>query len=131
MGQMSLMRLKGLSTCGVVLLLVSGCALQEVRSKTKFGPEFRHSGSNNTNNERWTVEQGFDFKWDRGITTGIAYRRRDINDGNGDNENRVMFEFSFPLWKAESKDRQLARRVERLEQQLAMRGPTASNGVDR
>ena len=125
------MRLKRLTAGGVVLLLASGCALQEVRSKTKFGPEFRHSGSTNTNNERWTVEQGFDFKWDQGVTTGITYRRRDINDGNGDNENRVMFEFSFPLWKAESKESTLAGRVERLEQQLAMRGTTANHGVDR
>ena len=41
---------------------LSGCALQEVRSKSKVGPEFRHSGSGGTDSERWTVQQGVEFK---------------------------------------------------------------------
>jgi hypothetical protein len=104
---------------GVLPMLASGCALQEVRSKTAFGPEYRHSGQKNTNEERWTVQQGIELKWDKGITTGIQYRRRDVNDGTGDNENRVMLEFSFPLWKAEPKPSGLARRVRELERRLA------------
>lgn len=103
----------------VLLVLASGCALEEVRSKTAFGPEYRHSGLRNTNDERWTVQQGIELKWDKGITTGIQYRRRDINDGYGDNENRVMLEFSIPLWKAESKPSELARRVRQLQRRLA------------
>jgi hypothetical protein len=105
--------------CALAMLLINGCALLEVRSKSKVGPEYIHSGSTDTDSERWTVEQGIEFKWDKGITTGITYRRRDINDGNGNNENRVLFEFSFPLWKAASGQARWARDVERLERRLA------------
>lgn len=102
-----------------VVSLLSGCALQEVRSKSKVGPEFRHSGSSGTDSERWTVQQGVEFKWDGGINTGVTYRRRDVNDGNGDDDNGVWFEFSFPLWKAPKEPDALAQRMETLEQRLA------------
>ncbi len=123
------MKVRLLMACGVQLL-VSGCALREIRSKTKAGPEFRHSGLTNTNSDRWTVEQGLEFKWDNGVNTGLTYRRRDVDDGNGDNENRVMFEVSFPLWKAKSKQTQLAWRVERLEQRLAKLEAGPADGED-
>jgi len=119
-----------MAVCGAFLLLASGCALQEVRSKSKVGPEFRHSGATNTNSERWHVEQGIDFKWDNGVTTGLSYRRRDVNDGNGDNENRVLFEFSFPLWKAESQQAKLKRRLALLETRLTRLEAAAQNGAD-
>lgn len=96
-----------------------GCGLREIRNKTKFGPEFRHRGSDRTNGVRWTVQQGFDFKWDKGITTGIAYRRRDMDNGNGDNDNGVWFDVSFPVWKAKKKPDPLKRRIEDLEKRLA------------
>ena len=116
---------------GVVLLLVSGCTLQEIRSKTKFGPEFRHSGSSNTNSDRWAAEQGIEFKWDNGVNTGLSYRRRDVDDGNGDNENLVMVEVSLPLWKAESKQSPLIRRIELLEKRLARYEADPANGENR
>jgi len=124
------MNVKSMAVCGAFLLLASGCALQEVRSKSKVGPEFRHSGATNTNSERWHVEQGIDFKWDNGVTTGLSYRRRDVNDGNGDNENRVLFEFSFPLWKAESQQAKLKRRLALLETRLTRLEAAAQNGAD-
>jgi len=104
---------------GVLVYCLPGCALQEIRSKTKVGPEFRHKGSNSTNAERWTAQQGIEFKWDTGISTGLTYRRRDTNHGTGDNDNGVWFEFSFPLWKAANKKSELERRVETLEERLA------------
>jgi hypothetical protein len=114
------MRFQSTAALGLLTgLLIGGCALQEVRSKSKFGPEYQHFGSNRTNSVRWTAEQGFEFRWDKGITTGVTYRRRDVDDGNGNSEDRVMLEFGFPLWKAESKEAKLARRVELLEQRLA------------
>ena len=124
------MNVKSMAVCGAFLLLASGCALQEVRSKSKIGPEFRHSGATNTDSERWHVEQGIDFKWDNGVTTGLSYRRRDVNDGNGDNENRVLFEFSFPLWKAESQQAKLKRRVELLETRLTRLEGAAQTEAD-
>ena len=111
-------------------MFIPGCALNEIRSKTKAGPEFIHRGSSNTNSERWTVEQGLEFKWEGGITTGLTYRRRDVNNGNGDNENRVLFEFSFPLWKAESRQAQLVRRVQHLQDRLEALEVVAKGGED-
>jgi len=107
--------------------LESGCALQEVRSKTTAGPEWRHKGSDSTNDVRWSVQQGFEFKWDKGIGTGIAYRRRDVDDGAGDNDNGVWLDFSFPIWKAKKTEvkaeqiRELNERIAQLEAKLAER----------
>ena len=84
----------------LLTLFMGGCQLKEIRSKTKFGPEFRHKGSDSTNAVRWTVQQGLDFKWKQGWTTGITYRRRDTDDGSGDNDNGDWIDFSFPIWKA-------------------------------
>jgi hypothetical protein len=105
--------------CGLLACVVTGCALQEVRSETKAGPEFRYSGSRRTNENRWTVEQGFEFKWDRGITTGLTYRRRDVDRGSGSHDDGVWVDFSFPIWKAPKKTDPTARRVEALEKRLA------------
>ena len=116
--------------CSLLPMLMCGCALQEIRSKTKAGPEFIHAGSSNTNSERWTIEQGIEFKWDRSITTGLTYRRRDVNDGNGNNENRVLVEFSFPLWRKESKQARLARSVRSLEDRLAVLEASTGHGED-
>jgi len=107
-----------------VTIWSSGCALQEVRSKTKIGPEFQHSGSDSTNSVRYSEEQGFDFKWGNDWTTGVSYRRRDADNGNGNNDNGVWFDFSFPLWKAAKKDAsaervaELERRITQLEARL-------------
>ncbi|MFH1419923.1 MAG: hypothetical protein ABII12_16745 [Planctomycetota bacterium] len=119
---MKIKRLAVLATSSVTLsclLPTPGCTLQEVRSKTRGGPEFRHSGSNRTNSDRWMVEQGVEFKWENGVNTGMVFRRRDVDDGNGDNENLVMCEVSFPLWKAKSKQTELVQRIKLLEERLA------------
>jgi hypothetical protein len=105
--------------CGLLVCLVTGCALQEVRSKTLAGPEFRYSGSSRTNEDRWTVQQGIEFKWDRGITTGVTYRRRDVDQGDGDHDDGVWVDFSFPIWTAPKKPDPTARRVDVLEKRLA------------
>ena len=105
--------------CLVLVSVVAGCALQEVRSKSTVGPEFRHQGSNNTDSVRWYVQQGVEFKWDQGITTALTYRRRDVDQGLGGNDNGVWFEFGFPIWKAPKKPDLLARRVEVLARRLA------------
>jgi len=105
--------------CVAAACLVSGCSLQEVRSKSKFGPEFRHSGTKNTDKARWSAQQGVELKWEKGITTGLTYRRRDDNDGGGNNDNGVWFDFSFPLWKAKKKPDTQTKRIEMLEKRLA------------
>ena len=98
---------------------LTGCALEEVRSETKVGPEFRHRGSNRTNRDRWTAQQGIQFKWDKGISTGLTYRRRDTDDGGGDNDNGIWFDVSFPLWKAKKRPDAVTERVAELERRLA------------
>lgn len=112
------MKTRRLIACLFLLGPVSGCELKEIRSKSKFGPEFRHKGADRTNNVRWYVQQGFDFKWDKGLTTGITYRRRDTDGGTGDNDNGVWIDFSFPVWKAGKKPDATAQHLEELERRL-------------
>lgn len=107
--------------------LLPGCALKEVRSKTKLGPEFRHKGSNRTESVRWTAQQGVELKWEGGVSTGLTYRRRDTDAGSGDHDDGVWLDFSFPLWKAPKKPdtmkdqmEALARRLATLEAQLQL-----------
>ena len=112
------MRTLGVFAAALITSATLGCALQEVRSKTKVGPEWQHSGTSDTDSVRWSVEQGFDFKWDKGIGTGVSYRRRDVDDGSGNNDNGVWFDISFPIWKAKKKEA-AAERIEVLERRLA------------
>lgn len=96
---------------------VPGCALQQITSKTKFGPEFRDKATKNE--VRWTsIQQGFDFTWENGLKTGITYRRRDTDAGNGGNDNGIWFDFSFPIWKAKKTDT-TTERLQYLERRLA------------
>lgn len=114
---------------GLLLIpwLIAGCGVKEIRSKTKFGPEFRHKGSDSTDSVRWTVQQGFDFKLKKGWTTGVTYRRRDTSRGSGDNDNGVWIDFSFPIWEApKEKDKKKKKEskktteyITELEQRLA------------
>jgi len=105
--------------CGIVLLPhFGGCAVEEVRYKNKLGAEWRHTGSNSREDERYTLEPGFDLKWDKGVSTGVSYRRRDVNDGNGDHDDGLFVDFSFPIWKRKKPDAQ-AERIEALERGLA------------
>ena len=105
-------------------IAAAGCSLQEIRSKSKFGPEFRHSGSDRTNEVRWYAQQGFDFIWSdqkgNKITSGITYRRRDVDEGDGDNDNGIWLDFSFPIWRAPSKAKESNVRISSLEERIAM-----------
>ena len=109
----------------IVALLLPGCALKEVRSKTKLGPEFRHNGLTRREAVRWTAQQGVELKWEGGVNTGVTYRRRDTDDGGGNHDDGVWLDFSFPIWKAPKKPdsteeqlKTLARRLAVLEAQL-------------
>lgn len=108
-----------LVTLALGLPLLTGCALKEVRSKTKTGVEYRHSGTSRTDAERYLVQQGVQFKWDKGVSTTVSYRRRDTNDGNGNNDNGVWFEIGFPIWKAKSKPVETTERLATLERRIA------------
>ena len=112
---------RNLLTGGLSLILLAGCQqnLKEIRSKTKFGPSFRHKGSKGTDSVRWRVQQGLEFKWKKGIKTGITFRRGDTDDGNGNNDNAVFLDFSFPIWKAEKKPDPMKKRMKKLERRLA------------
>ncbi len=101
------------------LLLAGGCQLNEIRSKSKFGPEIRHSGSSSTQSERWTIQQGIELKWDKGVSTGFTYRRRDVAEGSGDRDNGFWFDFSFPLWKRQKEPSAQTHQIEALEARLA------------
>lgn len=106
----------------LMLSLLAGCQamkLKEVRSKTKFGPSFRHKGSKRTDSVQWTVQQGVEFKWKKGVKTGITYRRRDTDAGNGNNANSVFIDFSFPVWKAKKKPDPMKKKIKKLEKRVA------------
>lgn len=114
---------RGLSSMALlagVMLIATGCKtahLNEVRGKTSFGPEFRNRG-NNTSEIRYDARQAVEFRFDNGWTTGLTYRRRDIDGGSGDNENLFLFEVGYPIWKAPKKEDAAARRITQLEKDL-------------
>jgi len=104
--------------CGVFAF--SGCSkLKEIRSKSKFGPRYNHRGTKRTDSTQWTVQQGIEFKFKDGSKTGITYRRRDVDDGNGNNDNSVFVDFSFPIWKAPKKRSSQKKRLKKLEKRVA------------
>ncbi len=105
----------------VPLFFVAGCSwrLKEVTNRWKFGVEARHQRANDTDDERYSEETGFDFKWANDWKTGISYRRRDSDEGNGDGEDGVWIDFAFPVWKARPKPDANAQRIAELEQRLA------------
>ena len=112
------MRTGTLVACGLMVLMFSGCGIKEIRSKSKFGPDFRHSGTRRTDQTRWTAQQGIEIKWEKGVSTAVSYRRRDMDNGSGDNDNGVWFEVSFPLWKAKPMADKNAERIQELERRL-------------
>lgn len=123
---------------GVFCLLTSACGdirLDEVRSKWKFGPEYR-SSSKDTDLVRWTAQTGLEAKLSDGQSVGVTYRRRDNNDADAyaATDNGVWLEYSFPLWKRkkENDSAALKERVSRLEAQVeelrAMVGAPKSEG---
>ena len=113
--------------------------MTELHSTWKGGPEFRHKGSNRTDSVRWYAQTGLkavhENKHGHEYTTAVTYRRRDVSEGAGDNDNGVWLEFSFPLWKAPKKHERdivdVKRRLARLEQLLVDKAPfeeTAAGG---
>ncbi len=107
----------------VLLLAITclnpGCTLRELRSKTKTGIEFRHSGSRRTDRQRFTVQQGLEFRWDNGVSTAVSYRRRDDDDGPGDRDDGVFFDIGIPIWKAASSVSRANERIQTLEGRIA------------
>ena len=102
------------------VLTLAGCKANptELRGKTAFGPEFRNRG-NNTSEVRYTTQQGFEMKWDNGWTTATSFRRRDVDDGSGDNENRWLVEVGYPLWKAPKKEEKTTtKRIDDLQEEV-------------
>ena len=97
---------------------LAGCKVQEVRNKWKFGSEWQHRG-NNTEQMRYSVEPSFDFKWDNAWTTGVSYRRRDVDNGSGDGEDGLWVDFSYPLWKAPKKPEGSAEQIRAMEERIA------------
>ncbi len=108
-----------LATGGLLLATGSGCKLQEVRNKWKFGSEWQHKGSSRTDQVRYSEEPNLDFKFDNGWTTGVTYRRRDTDDDSGDGENGLWVDFSYPLWKAAKKPEGSAEQIRELQDRIA------------
>ncbi|MBN2446692.1 MAG: hypothetical protein JXO22_08200 [Phycisphaerae bacterium] len=113
------MRVVLISGLASLLILSAGCAtVQEVRGKFKAGPEFQHAGNSSEDSVRYKFQPGVEVKWSNGVTTGVSYRRRDIDEGNGNKDQTVYFDLSFPIWKAKPKEDRLTARIEQLEKAL-------------
>lgn len=107
-------------TLACALLISSGCALREIRTKTKFGVEARHTNEDKSHVERYLVQEALQFKWDNGVDTSVIYRRRDVsNSPTGDSDDGVWFEIGVPIWKAPKKPDEVKARVAELERRLA------------
>ena len=103
----------------LIVVVADGCALREIRSKTKAGVEYRRKNVDKTEHERYLVQESVQFKWDNGVDTSMIYRRRDLSDNeSGDHDDGIWFEVSVPIWKAKSKPDLTAARVEDLEQRI-------------
>lgn len=103
-------------------MLFSGCALKEIRSSTKTGPAFKHSGKNRTNSTRWYAIQGYDFKMSNSSSVGVTFRRRDTAEGSGNNDSGVLFDYACPIWKKTDKNTKKSRknseRLQRIDERL-------------
>lgn len=103
-------------------LVAGGCkglSVTEIRGKTAFGPEWRNFGDN-TSDIRYTAIHGYEAKLSNDWTAGVSYQRRDVDNGSGDNENLVLFEIGYPIWKKPKKDEKSAQelQIEELEKEL-------------
>ncbi|GJM23687.1 MAG: hypothetical protein DHS20C16_01020 [Phycisphaerae bacterium] len=97
-----------------------GCGLREIRTKTKFGVEARHTNDDKSHVERYLVQEALQFKWDHGIDTSLIYRRRDVsNSESGDSDDGVWFEIGLPIWKAPKKPDKVKARMAALERRVA------------
>lgn len=106
---------------GLILCVVSGegCALREIRRKTKAGVEYRQENVDKSSHERYLAQESLQFKWDNGVDTSVIYRRRDLSDNDsGDHDDGVWFEVSVPIWKAKPKPDQTVARMEHLERRI-------------
>lgn len=104
----------------LLMLTCNGCksvSITEVRGRTAFGPEFRNFGTN-THDIRYYVRQGVEAKLSNDWTTGVMYQRRDIDEGSGDNENLVLFEIGYPIWKKPKEPEKAALQIQDLEREL-------------
>ena len=62
------------------------------------------------------MQEGIELKWENGVSTAVSYRRRDDNDGDGNNDNGVWVEVGVPIWKNPNrKSKLLEQRVQHLE----------------
>ncbi len=104
----------------VLLVFNSGCGLREIRTKTKFGVEARHTNKDKSHVERYLVQEALQLKWDNGVDTSLIYRRRDVsNSESSDADDGVWFEIGIPLWKAPKKPDEVKTRMAALERRVA------------
>lgn len=106
--------------------------VQNIHSTGRVGPDIRETDSG-TNNNRWTAQTGFEATTYNGHKFGLEYRRRDTDNGIGNNDGHddsVWLTWSVPVWKDTSrpnkekqKEKQLEQRIAALEKRLADQNP--------
>ena len=105
-----------------LIAFTGGCALQEIRGKNQFGPEFQHDGVKRSDQIRYYAGQQIELKWDNSWTTAVTYRYRAVDEGNGNQEQLVLFEVGYPIWKVPKKVEKTSegfqKRIESLEKEL-------------
>ncbi len=125
---------------GIASLLSAGCAgpgqffpglkspaqdwnVKSVESKWRVGPDIRETDSG-TNNNRWTNQSGLEATTYNGHKLGLEYRRRDTDNGTGNNDGHddsVWLTWSIPVWvdtSRPSKEAELEKRIAELEKRL-------------
>jgi len=99
----------------------SGCksgGVTEIRGKNQVGPEFQHDGVKRSDQIRYYAGQQIEAKWENGWTTAVTYRYRAIDEGNGNQEQLVLFEVGYPIWKAPKKPDKTAMQIEELQKKI-------------
>jgi len=99
----------------------SGCksgGVTEIRGKNQFGPELQHDGVKGSDQIRYYAGQQIEAKWENGWTTALTYRYRAIDEGNGNQEQLVLFEVGYPIWKAPKKPDKTAMQIEELQKRV-------------
>ena len=89
------------------LLWVSGCSAKpiEVRHVSRASVAWREGVTGGTaDDEFYVLHQGISVNFDNGHQCGAYWINGNVSSGYGQNENWLMLEYTYPLWRATGGD---------------------------